>query len=114
MYYADAVGEPRRAVKRTRSVEGVDVTTWTREVASSNTFEAEAGTNGPQGGDAGHGCRAYLRLEDRGGTDWRASLDGRSILCPRRLGLVLEGDSELSTFKEALRWWLTVLEAQSE
>ena len=131
MYYADAAGESVRAVKGSRSLNGEKVTTWTRVVAGGNVMEAEAGTNaafasrGPSGLSGARAAqgggrrgdrrgRTYLRLEDKGGTDWYASLDGRTLFCPRRVELVLEGDAELAAFKEVLRWWLTVLEAQSE
>ena len=42
----------------TRKVFGTEITTYTRDVVSANLLEVEAGTNGFQGGDAGHGSRA--------------------------------------------------------
>lgn len=52
----------------TRKVFGTEITTYTRDVVSANLLEVEAGTNGFQGGDAGHGSRAYIRIENMGGT----------------------------------------------
>ena len=46
----------------TRKVFGAEITTYTRDVVSANLLEVEAGTNGFQGGDAGHGSRAYIRI----------------------------------------------------
>ena len=114
MYYKDMTGENCRAEKRLRTVEGQKVTTWTRDVTDCNCFAAEAGTNGYQGGDWGHGSRTVLNLRDLGGTDCYCVVDGERVDCPDEIELVLGGDSELATIKEALRWWLTVLEAQSE
>ena len=41
----------------TRRVYGKEITTYTREIYSANVLEVEAGTNGFQGGDSGHGSR---------------------------------------------------------
>ena len=117
MYYEDC-GESCAAEKRNRDVYGEKVTTWTRRVTCCNSLEVEAGTNGAQGGDWGHGNRVYLRLEDLAGTDWLCKVDGREIRGLAGDGmeveLILGGDSELYTVKEALRWMISVLEAQSE
>ena len=40
-----------------RKIDGMDVTTYTREIYSANVLSVEAGTNGFQGGDSGHGSR---------------------------------------------------------
>ena len=44
----------------TRKVYGKEITTYTREIYSANVLEVEAGTNGFQGGDSGHGGRTYI------------------------------------------------------
>lgn len=94
----------------TREVGGTEITTYKREVVSANILEVEAGTNGYQGGDTGHGCRAYIRFEDKGGT----AIDARLI---RRgeggAAIELGGDCELSTFIEALKFAARVLEDMS-
>jgi hypothetical protein len=55
----------------TRRIGGTEIPTYTREIVSANVLEAEAGTNGYQGGDTGHGSRTYFRISDEGGTDIR-------------------------------------------
>ena len=58
----------------TRRVYGKEITTYTREIYSANVLEVEAGTNGFQGGDSGHGSRTYIRIEDMGSTEtWATS-----------------------------------------
>lgn len=114
MYYKDC-GENCSAVKRVRCVDGEDVTTWSREITSSCCLQAEAGTNGYQGGDWGHGSRVFLRLADLGGTDFCNGYD--NVELNDRVGeivITLGGDCELSAIKEVLRWWLSILEAQTE
>ena len=71
---------------RTRKVNGVDVETWEREIIDANILSVEAGTNGYQGGDTGHGGRTYIRISDAGGTDINAmvlkdnSVDRKSVV----------------------------------
>ena len=115
MYYNGMDGEPQVAEKNVRVVDGQLVTTWKREVCSCNVLEVEAGTNGYQGGDGGHGCRVYLRVKDLAGTGFCNEVDGK-YLDDRQDEYVLAlcGDTELSTIKEALRCMISVLEAQSE
>ena len=50
---------------KTRRIKGVDVETWEREIIDANILSVEAGTNGYQGGDTGHGGRTYIRISDR-------------------------------------------------
>ena len=115
MFYTGLDGKPYPAVRRTREVNGKTVTTWERDVVSCNILEVEAGTNGYQGGDTGHGSRTYLRIKDQGGTDMhcnvtRSPFDSSAY----EIEITLGGDTELETMKEALRWMLSILEAQSE
>ena len=102
MYYTESDGNSYPAKKRIRAIDRSKVTTWSREIVNCNILEVEAGTNGYQGGDSGHGSRTYLRLKDLGSTDIRC------------IEIILGGDAELETMKEALRWMLSVLETQSE
>ena len=109
MYYTDMDGQSYPAQKHIRQLKGEDVITWSRNVVSSNILEVEAGTNGYHGGDSSKGARTYLRLADVGNSAmWcRAQeYDGVEI--------VLGGDTELATVIEALKWMVSVLEAQSE
>ena len=64
----------------TRKVYGKEITTYTREIYSANVLEVEAGTNGFQGGDSGHGSRAYIRIEDMGSTDIRVNPLGETVM----------------------------------
>ena len=105
MFYTESDGNSYPAEKRVRCIGGRKVVTWGREITSCNMLEVEAGTNGYQGGDTGHGSRTYLRLKDLGGTDMECHVEEDKYV---------GGDTELETMKEALRWMLTVLEAQSE
>ena len=115
MYYTGTDGCPQQAEKRIRLVDGKAVTTWTKEIWSCNALEVEAGTNGYQGGDASHGSRVYLRLKDLAGTTFCDRVDGEDLDDqPDEIVIALGGDTELSTIKEALRWMISVLEAQTE
>ena len=92
----------------TRKVYGKEITTFTREVISANLLEAEAGTNGYQGGDTGHGSRTYIRIENMGATDIRVNplgIDGEE-----GFELFLGGDCELETMITALKFITKVLE----
>ena len=86
---------------------GIEIPCYKREVVSANILEVEAGTNGYKGGDTGHGSRTYLRIEDLGSTDIQAyaTKDGFAV--------ELGGDCELSTFIEALKFAVNVLEDQA-
>lgn len=108
MYYRDLGGDCCEAIKRHRIIDGHEVITWQREITSANVLEVEAGTNGYKGGDSGHGSRTYFRIKDLASTDIRAKAtdDGFSV--------ILGGDCELETIKEALRWVLSILEVRSE
>ena len=95
-----------------RKVDGTEIPTFTREIVSANLLEVEAGTNGYQGGDSGHGCRTYFRIQDLGSTD----------ICARALGhygeegfeVTLGGDCELETVIRALKFITKVLEDQAK
>lgn len=108
MFYRDATGESCEAKKRTRVIDGHEVTTWECDIVSANILEVEAGTNGYCGGDSGSGCRTYFRIKDCGSTDMRVNRTRDSF------SVVLGGDCELDTIKDALRWILSILEVQSE
>ena len=95
---------------RTRRVNGVDVETWEREIIDANILSVEAGTNGYQGGDTGHGSRTYIRISDEGGTDISAKILKNKYGETSGIEIALGGDAELSTMIEALRFILKVLE----
>ena len=106
MYYTESDGNSYPAKKRIRTIDRSKVTTWSREIVNCNILEVEAGTNGFQGGDSGHGSRTYLRLKDLGSTDIRCNVEADQFGC--------DSIEMLETIKEALRWMLSVLETQSE
>ena len=114
MYYTEANGNSYPATKRIRAIDRSKVTTWSREIINCNILEVEAGTNGYQGGDSGHGSRTYLRIKDLASTDIRCRVKEDKYGGTEAIEIILGGDAELETMKEALRWMLSVLETQSE
>lgn len=93
--------------------DGTELTTYSREVVSANILKVEAGTNGYQGGDTGHGSRTYFRITNEGGTDMsvkpigdRYGFDGFEV--------TLGGDCELETMIRALKFITKVLEDESK
>ena len=72
-----------------------------KQLVSANILGIHAGTTGPQGGDWGHGSRAYVKLKDEGGTGWLIRVDGE-VFQPTEIEILVGGDSELETFKNAL------------
>ena len=99
-------------IKAKRKVNGVEVTTFARDIIGLNTLMVEAGTNGYKGGDSGHGSRTYLRITDGGGTD--ISFKSVVRVCgDEGFEVSLGGDSELKTFIKALKFAVKVLEDQA-
>ena len=98
----------------TRKVKGVDVETWEREIIDANILSVEAGTNGYQGGDTGHGGRTYIRISDEGGTDISARVLKDRYGDTTGIEITLGGDAELSTMIEALKFITKVLEEGRE
>ena len=95
---------------RTRKVNGVIVETWEREIIDANILSVEAGTNGYQGGDTGHGSRTYIRISDEGGTDIDANVIKDKFGDTIGIEIALGGDAELSTMIEALKFITRALE----
>lgn len=93
-----------------RKVGGVEIETWKREITDANILSVEAGTNGYQGGDTGHGSRTYIRIQNEGGTDLGARVLLDSLGYVDGVEIVLGGDAELSTMIEALKFATKVLE----
>ena len=92
----------------TRKVFGTEITTYTRDVVSANLLEVEAGTNGFQGGDAGHGSRAYIRIENMGGTAIQVNALGHDGAHGFELHLCC--DRQLETMITALKFITKALE----
>ena len=77
---------------------------------SANILEVTAATNGSQGGDAGHGCRVVIRIEDLAGTAIKARVIPENIHGNGGVELMLAGDCELSTMIDGLRFAADALE----
>lgn len=99
---------------RTRRINGVEIETWEREIIDANILSVEAGTNGYQGGDTGHGCRTYIRISDEGSTDISARATKNRFGDTTGIEISLGGDAELSTMIEALKFIVKVLEEGRE
>ena len=97
--------------ENTRIVHGKEITTYTRDIIDCCLLEVEAGTNGYQGGDTGHGSRTYIRIKDDGGTDIHANALGRYE--DEGVEICLGGDSELESIIKALKFITKVLEDQA-
>ncbi len=93
--------------------DGTELTTYTRDVVSANILEVEAGTNGYQGGDTGHGGRTYFRIEDAASTDMEVRSYVNKYGCPG-FEVTLGGDCELETMIRALKFITKVLEEESQ
>ena len=95
------------------TIDGKSIETYKTCLENFNIIEVEAGTTGPMGGDSGHGCRTYFRIEDLASTDMRCRVhsdDGTYEFDHiERIELMFGGDSELDTFREALRIGYEVL-----
>lgn len=89
-------------------LHGREIITYTREIVSANILEVEAGTNGYQGGDTGHGGRTYFRVKDLAGTDIEVHVLGR--FGDEGFEVSLGGDCELETMISALKFITKVLE----
>jgi hypothetical protein len=99
--------------RRRKLEDGTEITTYTREVISCNILQVEAGTNGFQGGDSGHGSRTYFRIKDLASTDIniRSHTDSYG---GSEFEVTLGGDCELETMIRALKFITKVLEDESQ
>lgn len=85
-----------------------------KQFNSANILEVTAATTGYRGGDAGHGCRTIVRIEDRGGTAIKARVIPESIRGNGGVELALAGDCELLTLVDGLRFAADALEKIAE
>lgn len=97
--------------RNTRKIDRYTVETFSKEIVSACLLKVEAGTNGYQGGDSGHGSRTYISFEDQGGTDIRVQVEGLHNDADK-ITLVFGGDCELSSIIKALKFVVNVLEDQ--
>lgn len=97
----------------------ISINTVSKLIGGINQLHVEAGTNGPKGGDSGHGCRTYIRIAEAGGTDWRVRVEGYQeddgvFDSPSAIEITLGGDSELNTMIRALEFALAALKGTCE
>jgi len=93
--------------------------TLSKTFTGANILTVVAGTNTPQGGDAGHGGVTVLELRNEAGTDWRLIVEDNAgfrkhISDIKTVRLELFGDSEADTFFAALKFALKVYKLQRE
>ena len=91
-----------------RIINGVKIETQKKEITSCNILGVEVGTNDCQGGDAGHGIRTFFKLNDLCGTVWEIKHLIDDDNC-EGVQIELQGDSELGTFVDALKFAVEVL-----
>lgn len=99
--------------RRRKLEDGTEITTYTRDVVSCNILQVEAGTNGYQGGDSGHGSRTYFRIQDEASTDMEIKPIVSKWGCDG-FEVCLGGDCELETMIRALKFIVKVLEDESQ
>ena len=99
--------------RRRKLEDGTEITTYTRDVVSYNILQVEAGTNGYQGGDSGHGSRTDCRIKDEGCTDMEMKPIVSKWGCDG-FEVTLGGDCELETMIRALKLIVKVLEEESQ
>jgi hypothetical protein len=81
---------------------------------SANILRVAAGTNCPQGGDAGHGGKTIFRLTDEGATHMVVRVNGEEYPADvHSVAIEVGGDTECATFIEALEFALPVLKRQN-
>ncbi len=86
----------------------------TKTISSANILKVSAGTNCPQGGDAGHGGRTYLKLKNEAGTSLEIKVNGQEfdLANDGEFEIILAGDTECETFIKALKFTVATLESQ--
>ena len=95
----------------------MSVETLSKTFTSMTVLTVAAGTNTPQGGDAGHGGVTIFELTDEAGTDWQLTVEEHSgnktlISNIKKVRLEFYGDSEADTFIAALKFALEVYKLQ--
>ena len=100
-----------------RIVNDVEVETFKKECVSYNIIDVEFGTTGPLNNNAGKGSRTYFSLRDAACTNIMAKIDvGEGIYefdSFDKIEIILERDSEIETFIEALEFAVETLKRQS-
>lgn len=96
------------------------IETKKKTISYACVVECEAGTNGYQGGDAGHGGRAYVKFADLGGTamEFRVTDHNRNVskwidAQGGAIEIAFSGDAEIGCLIEALKFAAATLERQA-
>lgn len=94
------------------------ITVFRKEFQNANCLVATAGSNCPQGGDAGHGGRTMISFEDLGGTVFNVTVAdefGREETTAQagKVSLLFCGDAENETAIQALEFIIGVLKGDS-
>lgn len=95
-----------------KDCEGNNIITVSKEICAACVLTVTAGTNGMQGGDAGHGCRAVLKFKMSGG-DMSAYVVKIPVDHTESVELIFGGDAELGCLIEGLKFAAAVLEEQA-
>lgn len=99
-----------------RQVNGVEVETFRKDCVSCNVIDVEVGTTGPLNNNAGKGSRTYFSLRDAACTNIMANVevdnDRYEFAELEKIEIILERDSEIETFIEALEFAVETLKKQ--
>lgn len=91
--------------------DGITINTVIEETEDNfNVLQVEAGSTGKCGGDSGHGCRTYFRIEDVASTDMTINKIADRFGFVSGFEVILGGDSELDSIIEALKFIVDALE----
>jgi len=75
---------------------------YEKEIFDACVIKVKAGTTGFKGGDAGHGGRTFIKIEDIGGADIHFKATQNEM--EKSLIMTLYGDAELNVMIEGLEW----------
>lgn len=109
-----AIDNDQRITEAARTVNGVTVKTFIKDIADFNILTVEVGTTGYKGGDSSHGGRTFFSVQDSGGTDIEVRRTENGHDACGGFEVELGGDAELSTITQALEFILTVLKTQKD
>ena len=104
-------------MKNTKIINGVEFETFKKEIVSANIIEVEVGTTGLLYNNAGKGSCTYFSIEDKACTNLKANVETEDKVRyefdeAHKVEIILERDTELETFVDALRFALEVLESK--
>lgn len=91
--------------------ENIGFRLYKKEIFDACIINITAGTTGYKGGDAGHGGKTFIKIEDIGGTD--IHFEVKQTENEKSLIISLYGDAELNVMIKALEWIVKILKAES-